>query len=371
LGHFFAAETVCFLEFPGYLRRLDTPLGRAALRVLLRALQGLRCGVQPQIVAEGRLGEVVEGLWDSRPPKPEPVTVRVYAEALRMLRRAPHAELLLGAEASEQEAFNWQVSRLASLEPALNEYLREAAILLGDALPKASASEKREILLALADLRAEAADAILPLLRQPNFPYAELAVDVLAWSHDSRIGTSLRDWTARHVQMARRAQQRRQATSPGRPSLTPEFPYQAVLRALRGHPSAETETFLLLAARDWDPAFRAAAYGSLGWWEPVERAEVLLSLQDGRRDLNTEVRQAARAALARLGERQALQAFRHGLTSEQPVRVLETIQVIAAEGLTLLWPDLDRLADSEDLEVAHHAREALELLSEELDRTQG
>jgi hypothetical protein len=247
--------------------------------------------------------------------------------------------------------------------------MHEASISLPNALGNAGASEKREILIALAELRAEAADAILPLLRQHNVPHAELAVDVLAWSRDPRIGPSLREWAARNVPMARRAQQRRQAVSPRRVSLAPEFPYQAILRALRGHPSAETESFLLLAARDWDPAIRIAAYGSLGWWEPVKRTELLLSLQDGRRDLNADVRHAARAALARLGERQALQAFRQGLTSEQPVRVLETIQTIAAEGLTLLWPDLDRLADSEDPEVAHHAREALELLGEDLDRT--
>jgi hypothetical protein len=369
LGHFFAAETVCFLEFAGYLQRLDTSLGRAALRVLLRALQGLRCGVQPQVVAEGRLGELVEGIWDSRPPKPDPLTVRVFVEALRVLRRAPHAELILGADASDQEAFSWQMSRLTSLEPAVTEYLSSAAGLLADSLAKASGSERAEILMALGELRADAAQAILPLLRQPNFPHAELAVDVLAWSRDQQVAPCLRDLAARRVPMARRAQQRRQAVSPRRPSLAPEFPYQAILRALRGHPSAETETFLLLAARDWDPAFRAAAYSSLGWWEPVERAEVLLSLQDGRRDPNADVRQAARAALARLGERQALQAFRHALTSEEPVRVLETMQVIATEGLTLLWPDLDRLADSEDPEVAHHAREALELLGEELDRS--
>ena len=32
LGHLFAAETVCFLGFTGYLRQPTTPLGRAALR---------------------------------------------------------------------------------------------------------------------------------------------------------------------------------------------------------------------------------------------------------------------------------------------------------------------------------------------------
>jgi hypothetical protein len=42
LGHFFAAETVCFLGFAGYLRHPESALGRAALRVLHRALEGLR-----------------------------------------------------------------------------------------------------------------------------------------------------------------------------------------------------------------------------------------------------------------------------------------------------------------------------------------
>src|SRR5947209_7476432 len=67
LSHFFAAETVCFLGFGGYLRQPGTPLGRAALRVLHRALEGLRFGVQPGVVAEARVGEMVEGLWDARP----------------------------------------------------------------------------------------------------------------------------------------------------------------------------------------------------------------------------------------------------------------------------------------------------------------
>ncbi len=40
---------------------------------------------------------------------------------------------------------------------------------------------------------------------------------------------------------------------------------------------------------------------------------------------------------------------------------------MAAEGLTLLWPDLDRLADSADEDVAHHARESLERLCEDME----
>src|SRR5262249_21177998 len=99
----------------------------------------------------------------------------------------------------------------------------------------------------------------------------------------------------------------------------------------------------------------------------LSRAEVLRTLQNGRRDPSPEVRQSARAALARLGERQALQWFRQGLTSEDPQRVHETIQVAAAEALTLPWPDLDRLTEADDPDVAHHAREALERLCEEMD----
>jgi HEAT repeat protein len=145
------------------------------------------------------------------------------------------------------------------------------------------------------------------------------------------------------------------------------FPYRAVLFALRGHPSAETEQFLLAAAHDWDPTFRSAAVSSLGWWEPLARAEVQIHLHDARFDPSPEVRHAARAALARLGERQALQWFRQALASENRQRVLEAVQTIAVENLTLLWPDLDQLADQDDPDLAYCAREALEQLREELD----
>ena len=77
LGHFFAAETICFLGFSGYLRQTETPLGRAALRVLHRALEGLRFGVQPTLLAEARAGEMVETLWDHRQKEVDPLVVRV------------------------------------------------------------------------------------------------------------------------------------------------------------------------------------------------------------------------------------------------------------------------------------------------------
>jgi hypothetical protein len=296
----------------------------------------------------------------------DPLTVRVLVEAMRVVVRAPHAEAVLAGEAPEQEAFGWQISRLAALQPAVEDYLQEAPAALCRALPRASEQDQRDLLLALTDLRAEASDAVLPLLGHPGFAHPELAVELLTWSRNPQAGPWLREWITSQVPVVRRSQGRRRSLPPRRPSVPAEVPYRAVLRAHRGHGSPEGEAFLLLAARDWDPTYRAAAVGSLGWWEPFSRAEVLLSLQDARRDPSPEVRQAARCALARLGQRLSLTWFRQNLASEDPQRVHETIQLIAVEGIFLLWPDLDRLADSEDTDIAHHAREALERLREEM-----
>src|SRR5262249_47468541 len=160
---------VCFLGFAGYVSEADNPLRTAALRVLHRALEGLRCGVQPQMVAEARLGEMIERVWDERGDTVHPLTVRVFVEALRVLRRAPHAEVALGEEKAEHEAFTWQVSRLTALEPVLEDYLQEAPAYLCQALAQAPRQAQRDLLAALHDLRAETAPAVLPLLETPGW----------------------------------------------------------------------------------------------------------------------------------------------------------------------------------------------------------
>jgi hypothetical protein len=368
LGHFFAAETVCFLGFSGYLRQSRSSLGRSGLRVLQRALEGLRFGVPAMVVAEARLGELVETLWDSRADDVDPLAVRVYAEALRFLRRSPHLGATLAGEAAEQEAFDWQVSRMAAIEPALQDYLQDAPAELCALLDKCSSLVQKDVLLALADLKADAGEKVLPLLATPRYPHVELVLEVLTWSKHPRVGPLLREWALSRVPMVRRAQKRLRANPPRRPSVSTDVPYRAILRTLRGHPSPQTEALLLLACRDWDPTYRTSAISSLGWWEPIQRSDVLMTLEDSLRDPAPEVRQAARAALARLGQRRALTWFRQTLTSEDPQRVYDTIQGIASEGLTLLWPDLDRLGDAEDSDLAHHAREALERMGEELER---
>lgn len=368
LGQFFAAETVCFLGFAGYVRQAHTALGRSALKVLLRAMQGLRAGVSPAIVCEARLGELVEALWDSRPDVVDPLAVCVFREALRLLRRADHLGDTYG-EAAERETFDWQISRLNALEPGLEDYLSDAPPELCRQLPRASQAEQREILLALAELRAEAAEAVLPLLAINRYPHVDAVLETLLWSRDPRVGPVLREIVLQKVPMIRRAQSRPRAQPPRRPSVGADVPYAGILRALRHHGSSATEAMLLLAARDWDPTYRQAAIASLGWWEPMQRRDVLGTLQEAvQRDSNSEVRVAARAALARLGERQALTWYRHRLTNENTQVVFDAVQAIATEGITLLWPDLDRLADAEDGDVAHYAREALTRMGEDLDR---
>ncbi len=367
LVHYFAAETVCFLGFSGYVRQLDTASGQAALRVLHRAIEGLRFGVPPQIIIEARVGEILEGIWDDRPAAPQPLLIRLFGEVRRTLRRLADTEQALADEPFEQEAFHLQLTRMQALEPALEDYLREAGPALLRALPEAEGRGQRDILHALHDLRVEAGTAILSLLRSQRCQHADLAAYALRWSKDPAVGPSLREWVGRTLSLQRRTMKRMRPRPPRRPSVPPRFPYRAILFAMRGHPSPEGEQFLLLAAHDWDPTFRGTAISSLGWWEPIARAEVLLHLNDARFDPCAEVRHAARASLARLGERQALQWFRQAWNSDNRQRVLEAIQAIAVENLTLLWPDLDRLADSDDFDLAWYAREALEQMREDLD----
>ncbi len=367
LGHFIAAETVCYLGIVGYLRDLDSPLGYAALRILHRAMEGLRHGIQPQLVTEARLGEIIETVWDHRPDNIHPVLVRIFRETLRLIRRGPLLAVALSPEGGERETFEWQISRMAVLEGVLGDYLEEAPDQLRKILPYAQGTLLRDILLALNELKAEAAKEILPLLAKGQISYADLAVEALTWSRNSLVGPFLRHWIYRSTTLSRRLRWRRHSFSFQSQKVPSTLPYRHILRALRGHPGEETEKILLLAAGDWKPVFRAAAISSLGWWEPVLQKQVRRQLNQALRDHHPEVRQTARAALARLGERQALNWFRQALTSENPHHVHEAIQVIATEGLTLLWPDLDRLVDSDNADVAYHAREALERLFEDME----
>ena len=143
------------------------------------------------------------------------------------------------------------------------------------------------------------------------------------------------------------------------------FPIRSALRVLRHHPSEDAELLLLGASVGRGAEIRLAALGSLGWWEPIHREAVLACLKEARYHGNPTILNAAQAALARLGERHALRWFRHQLVGEQNDTVHRTIQRVAEEGILLLWPDVDALADAEDRDIAFHACDALEQLRED------
>jgi hypothetical protein len=359
LGHLLAAETVCFDEFSDYLRVPLTPLGQAALRVLHQTLIGLRNGVPPQLLTEGRLGEVVALLWEHCPPQPDALMVRVLAEALRIAHRLDHIEMLLGEQAGDRAGFRWQVACLKPLEEAVREYLVEAGPALADQLAGATVEQQYDLLTALNDIRADVAGPVFALLARPDFAHRGLAAEVLAWSREPRVGPALCAWA-------------RQLQPTGGWSFgwsAPTGPIDlllTVIRAMRGHAGRSTEAMLLEFASTGAEPIRCAALGALAWQEPIRPAAVHACLQAARGANQRSVRHAARAARARLGERAALQEFRNALVGTDALKLMETMRTIADEGLMWLWPDLDRVADAEDAEVAFQAREALERMREQM-----
>lgn len=370
LVHFYASEVVTFSHFSDYLKDYPDRLGEAAVRILYRAFEGLRCGISAQIVGEARLGEMLESIWDGHQLTVQSLLVRLFSEVLRHQRRAGQYAADLAEEHFEQEAYQLQVSRIASVEDQITEYLKQARSILPDRMPSVNQHELREWLIAIQELRADAGESLLALLRNtPNLPQLQDAILALGWSKSQEVAEYLRHTASRLL-----------PHKPPRPAWKiwvgqdaddQSHIAAAALIALRHHPSMETEQLILAGARSADTLIRSSAISSLGWWEPLRRKTVLMYLQDGRYDSDGEVRHAARAALARLGERQALQWFRQGLASENRHIVLDSIQAIADEGITLLWPELDRLVDEEEPELASCAREALEQMQEELERDQG
>jgi hypothetical protein len=347
---------VRFQGFHDYLRDPQSSLGRSALRNLHRVFDDLHHGIDPEIVSEARLGEALELVWDYRQDRVDPLLARLSAEVIRFLRRCH-----INHCSEYDEAAPWQISRMQALENSLEDYLKHAPCLMTRCLSQTAVKDHPDFLLALDDLRAEAADVLLSLLADENYPYAGLAIDVLRWSTDPRVAPWLRHCAVRLASKKQKTQWTKQAASA--PEVADSC-YPSVLRALRHHPSSDTERLLIAAARDSDPERRAAAIGSLGWSEPFDPDAIAAMLGRHRDHPDGDVRHATRAALARLGDRESLQNFRAGLCGDEPLQLCRCIDDIGNEGLLFLWPDLDGLTDSNDPDVSQMAWDAIERLGE-------
>lgn len=364
LAEGYAAELTGFAAFAEYLHEPLGPEGQAALRVLRVAMEGVRVGRMPATVyADAAFGDAVRRLSEHCPNAVNPRLVLAFVEALRHGRRSFHTWSAFRDDPVRRQTVRWQHAFLKDAEPVLREYLHDIAPELVRLLCQTHGRARREAMRALAELRADTDDIALALLGDPTFDDRPAALGCLRWSK-SPLAPAALCGIARHALVGEKSARWLRRLGVGRKPL-PAEEVRAALWALRGHPSDEAERVLLHYAGRPEPAWRKAAFRSLGWWEPARRGEVLHALRSGRQDPSPDVRRAALGAAARLGECAALQIVREQLARDNPAAVLDAVRLCAAEGLTWLWPELDVLTESDDAAVAAEAWEAVERLREE------
>lgn len=340
-----AAEAVAFPNFPTTLNDLTNPVGRAALRAVCEVARSCREGtIDTGCMLCVGIGDLLATLSETAPPIADPWLTAAMLEAQRISRRlewwvhqlpstvTPHAER--------------QARRLEGSVARRKEWLVNAPGRLLSRFPAAPVEEQVVILRCLNEFRSDISRLLahVPHLR---VPWWVEAVQGLMWSRSAAIGPTLAAQAAKWINSSRN---RSRAA--------------VLISALRGHPGPETERVLVLATSAGYCEVRQAAAGALGWWPPHEPRSVLSSLRERCADADAAVRQAANAALARLGDRAALQEAQAGLSSEEPSIRACTARRIAAEELSWLWPDLELAATSADRETALAASEAVEQLRE-------
>ncbi|HKA05969.1 MAG TPA: HEAT repeat domain-containing protein [Gemmataceae bacterium] len=364
LAEGYAAEVSSFAAFAEYLHDPLTPEGQSALRVLRVAMEGVRLGkVQATVYADAAFGDAVRRLSENCPDVVNPRLVLAFIEGLRHARRSFHNNAAFRDDPVRRQTVRWQQAFLRDAEPIMREYLHDIGPELARLLENTRGRARREILLALAELQVDTDDVALILLGDPEFADRAAAIKCLRWSK-SPLAPAALCGIARHALTGERSARWLRRLGVGKKPV-PADEAHAALRALRGHPSEEAERVLLNYARRPEAAWRRDAFRSLGWWEPMRRGEVLYALRTGRQDPHPDVRRAALAAAARLGECAALQMLREMLARETPAPVLDAIRLSASEGLSWLWPELDVLTESDDAAIAAEAWESIEQLREE------
>jgi len=363
LAEGFASEVSSFAAFAEYLHDPLTPEGQSALRVLRVAMESVRLGqVSPGVYADAAFGDAVRRLSEYCPNEVNPRLVLAFIEALRHSRRSFHTLAAFRDDPVRRQTVRWQQAFLKDAEPILREYLHDISGDLMRLLESTLGRGRREILKALVELQADTDDMALTLLGDSSFEDRAEALQCLRWSK-SPLASSALCGIARHALTGERSARWLRRLGVGKQPV-PTEEVLATLQALRGHPSDEAERVLLQYVARPEAGWRQAAFQSLGWWEPARRGEVLHAIRNGKQDANEDVRRAAMAAAARLGECASLQMIREMLTRDKQAIALNAIRFCASEGLSWLWPELDVLTESDDCVIAAAAWEAVENLRE-------
>jgi hypothetical protein len=346
-GAVLAAEAVAFPNFPATLKQPATVLGRMALRALVVTARAVRAGhLELATALRGGLGDILADVAARAEPVPDPWLTAAVIEAERVFRRLGHWVRVLPADA--RIAAERQAMRLWATSEERLEWLVGAPGRLVARFITAGAEEQGAALRCLAELRADPI-SIFPHLPDHHAPWWVAAVQALRWSKSPIVGPVLANEANRFTRKSRNHARA-----------------AAVLTTLRGHACFESESALLRAARATNLVIRTAALSSLGWWPPFDPDAVVRTLRSARTDADPEVRRTAVSALARLGERAALDELTAGLHGEEPAIRVDAAARIGAEELTWLWPDLETAATASDVDTALAAGEALERLREQL-----
>jgi hypothetical protein len=346
-GALLAAEAVGFSNFPLLLRDPGRPEARPAVRALVRAARGCRDGtVDPAAMVRSGLGDHLASLGTSATTAADPWLAAAVIEAERVSRRLGHWARFLPSEA--RPVADQQAARLHSSAKPRKTWVAEAAGDLLDRFPFLTPDDQAAALGVFAELRVDVS-VLFPAPPDRRAAWWAEAVRALTWSRAPGLGLALAG-LAERLAGSRRSR-----------------PHAAVvLSSLRGHRGPEAEHALLRAATVNDPAVREAAYGAFGWWQPFDPTPVVKCLRAGYTDSDPGVRRAATGALARLGDRAAVEEVAAALTGEESEVRQAAARAAAAEGLTWLWPDLQAVADGPDPDGALAASEAIERLREHL-----
>jgi HEAT repeats len=344
-GSVLAAEAVAFPNFPTTLNDLTSPIGRAALRAIVVVSRCCRNGsVAPAGMLRAGLGDLLATVSETAPVLPDPWLTEAMLEAARLARRCRLWVRFLDCE--DRVLAERQGSRLRESTSRRSEWLGGASDRLVTRFPIASAEEQAAILRCGFELRADVT-GLFPHLPDRRAVWWGDAIRCLTWSKSPAAGPVLAGQAARWLTNRRR-----------------RLHVAALLTAVRGHSCPEAENTLVEATSSADREIRRAATSSLGWWSPFDPEGVLRALRALRTDPDDSTRNPAVSALARLGERAALNEIRAGLSAEETAIRVATSARIAEEELSWLWPDVQELAESPDVETAVAATEAAEHLRE-------